>query len=66
MKQVIQVTRKRDYIQERLAVLRMELDYELAVLFEAMEHQDKPEIERTKERLSLIRHELNELDGFGK
>ncbi len=64
MKQVIQVTRKRDYIQERLAVLRMELDYELAVLFEAMELGDKSEIESTKERLSLIRHEINELDGF--
>ncbi|WP_404408917.1 hypothetical protein [Jeotgalibacillus malaysiensis] len=66
MKQVIQVTRKRDYIQERLAVLRMELDYELAVLFEAMELGNKSDIESTKERLSLIRHELNELDGFAR
>lgn len=66
MKQVIQVTRKRDYIQERLAVLRMELDYELAVLFEAMELGKKSDIESTKERLSLIRHEMNELDGFAR
>lgn len=66
MKQVIQVTRKRDYIQERLAVLRMELDYELAVLFEAMELENKSDIESTKERLSLIRHEMNELDGFAR
>ncbi|KIL50319.1 hypothetical protein KP77_16940 [Jeotgalibacillus alimentarius] len=66
MKQVIQVTRKRDYIQERLAVLRMELDYELAVLFEAMELENKTEIDSVKERLSLIRHEMNELGGFSK
>ncbi|MDZ5712889.1 hypothetical protein [Jeotgalibacillus haloalkalitolerans] len=66
MKQVIQVTRKRDYIQERLAVLRMELDYELAVLFEAMELGNNDDIDSTKERLSLIRHEINELDGFAR
>ncbi|TFE00291.1 hypothetical protein [Jeotgalibacillus salarius] len=66
MKQVIQVTRKRDYIQERLAVLRLELDYELAVLFEAIELENKVDIESTKEKLTLIRHEINELDGFAK
>ncbi|WP_227395658.1 hypothetical protein [Jeotgalibacillus aurantiacus] len=64
MKQVIQVTRKRDYKQERLAVLRMELDYELAVLFEAMENEDRAAMDRAKDKLFSIRRELLDLNGF--
>ncbi|TFE03634.1 hypothetical protein [Jeotgalibacillus sp. R-1-5s-1] len=64
MKQVIQVTRKRDYKQERLAVLRMELDYELAVLFEAMENGDGAGMDRAKDKLFSIRRELLDLNGF--
>ncbi|MEW9501454.1 hypothetical protein [Jeotgalibacillus marinus] len=58
MKQVIQVTRKRDLKTERMAVLRMELDYELAVLFEALEEQNTNIITASKEKLGMIRQEL--------
>ncbi|PPA72194.1 hypothetical protein [Jeotgalibacillus proteolyticus] len=63
MKQVIQVTRKRDLKSERMAILRLELDYELAVLFEAMEEQNVSSMDVSKEKLSGIRKELIELKG---
>lgn len=63
MKQVIQVARKRDLRTERMAVLRLELDYELAVLFEAMEHKNTNGIVQSKEKLTVIREELLELNG---
>ncbi|TDL35182.1 hypothetical protein E2R51_05540 [Jeotgalibacillus sp. S-D1] len=63
MKQVIQVTRKRDLKTERVAVLRMELDYELAVLFEAMEEKNGSSVTSTKEKLQTIRQELLDLTG---
>lgn len=63
MKQVIQVARKRDLKTERMAVLRLELDYELAVLFEAMEIQDSYAMTSSKEKLKTIRQELIDLKG---
>lgn len=63
MKQVIQVARKRDLKTERMAVLRLELDYELAVLFEAMEVQDSFAMTSSKEKLKTIRQELIDLKG---
>lgn len=63
MKQVIQVTRKRDLKTERVAVLRLELDYELAVLFEAMEEKNVRSVTSTKEKLQTIRQELLDLTG---
>ena len=63
MKQVIQVTRKRDLKTEQMAVLRMELDYELAVLFEALEEQNSSSITASKEKIGMIRQELLSLTG---
>ena len=63
MKQVIQVARKRDLKTERMAVLRLELDYELAVLFEALEIQDTYAMTSSKEKLKSIRQELIDLKG---
>ncbi|MDG5470139.1 hypothetical protein [Jeotgalibacillus sp. ET6] len=63
MKQVIQVTRKRDLKSEKMAVLRMELDYELAVLFEAMEEKNDQVITSSKEKLVVIRQDLLDLTG---
>ncbi|MFD2679878.1 hypothetical protein [Bacillus seohaeanensis] len=58
MKQVMNTSKKRDIHQQRLAVLRLEMDYELAVLFEAMEADNKDIQMKSKEKLMKIREEL--------
>ncbi|KIL47563.1 hypothetical protein [Jeotgalibacillus campisalis] len=63
MKQVIQVTRKRGLKSEKMAILRMELDYELAVLYEALEENNDQLITSSKEKLVVIRQDLLDLTG---
>ncbi|PKR86914.1 hypothetical protein [Heyndrickxia camelliae] len=58
MKQVMGTTKKKKHDLERIAVLRLELDYELAVLFEAMQNNDKELKTKAKMRLEKIRDEL--------
>lgn len=43
---------------ERIPVLRLELDYELAVLHEALQADDQPKIAACKQRLSELRQEM--------
>lgn len=43
---------------ERKAILRMEMDYELAVLFEAMGENNEMKKNKSKEKLEKIRQEL--------
>lgn len=43
--------------EERIPVLRMEIDYELAVLCEALRNEDAPLIEGCKMRLKTLREE---------
>ncbi|GLI10653.1 hypothetical protein YDYSG_66880 [Paenibacillus tyrfis] len=43
---------------ERIPVLRLELDYELATLHDALEEGDREAVERCKERLMELRHEM--------
>lgn len=50
--------------EERIPVLRLELDYELALLFEAMEEQNQSRIERSLKRLHRLREELILLEEF--
>lgn len=50
--------------EERILVLRFELDYELALLFEAMNEQNKAQINRSLKRLQNIRQELILLEEF--
>jgi hypothetical protein len=45
-------------VEERIPVLRLEMDYELAVLFEAMERGDESHVKRSKERLAELRREM--------
>lgn len=61
MKQVMSSTRKKNVQQQRMAVLKLEMDYELAVLFEAMEDKDAAIQVKTKEKLMKIREELLKL-----
>ncbi|MBT2637294.1 MULTISPECIES: hypothetical protein [unclassified Bacillus (in: firmicutes)] len=58
MKQLINSTRKRNGELQRTAVLRLEMDYELATLFDAMSDSDKPKMKECKQKLERIRQEL--------
>jgi hypothetical protein len=42
----------------RAKVLRMELDYELAVLHDALERQDERQVEASKQKLAGMRQEM--------
>ncbi|MCM3123464.1 hypothetical protein QNH36_08325 [Mesobacillus sp. AQ2] len=58
MKQLINSTRKKNGELQRTAVLRLEMDYELATLFDAMTDSDKPKMKECKQKLERIRQEL--------
>lgn len=48
--------------RQRLPVIRMEIDYELATLYEAMKESNKVQIIKSKERLNHLRLELLKLE----
>ncbi|SHF48367.1 hypothetical protein [Ornithinibacillus halophilus] len=54
-------TLKRDEKLELLPVIKMEIDYELLTLHDAMEENDTVLIIKTKERLKLLRKKLLEI-----
>lgn len=58
MKQLMNSLRKRDFEKERKAVLRMEMDYELLTLFDAMMEKNEIQKAKSKEKLERIRTEL--------
>ena len=58
MKQLMNFMGRETGEKQRKAVLRLELDYELATLFEAMSESDKRRITECKEKLKKIRQEL--------
>ncbi|MDP4161657.1 MAG: hypothetical protein Q8898_01010 [Bacillota bacterium] len=58
MKQLISSTRKKSVEKERTAMLRLEMDYELATLFEAMKEKNEDKKSNCKLRLEKIRQEL--------
>lgn len=61
MKQMIQIIRKADVEKEYIHVLKLELDYELASLFDAMQQEDVREVNKSKKRLKEIHEELEAL-----
>lgn len=61
MKQMIQIIRKADVEKEYVHVLKLELDYELASLFDAMQQEDESQISKSKQRLQEIHEELEAL-----
>lgn len=61
MKQVIQ-TLKRTDAEQRIPVVRLEIDYELATLHDAMVREDTVEIKACKERLEKFRKEMLRLE----
>ncbi|MCM3568755.1 hypothetical protein [Neobacillus mesonae] len=58
MKQLMNTSLKKPGEKERTAVLRLEMDYELATLFEAIEEKDEKKIRQCKQKLEKIRQEL--------
>nr|WP_241236348.1 hypothetical protein [Brevibacillus marinus] len=55
--QVMAALKRRD-AEERIPVLRLELDYELATLYDAMQACDVEQMERCKQRLRQLRQEM--------
>ena len=51
-------TLKKTVDKERTAVLRLEMDYELATLFEAIEENNEKKMKDCKQKLEKIRQEL--------
>ncbi|MED3552344.1 hypothetical protein [Cytobacillus praedii] len=58
MKQLMNSIKNSPGEKERTAVLRLEMDYELATLFEAMNTQNEEMKTKSKQRLERIRQEL--------
>ncbi len=53
---------RRKEAQEKLPVIRMEIDYELVTLYDAMKSEDTVGIIKSKERLKQLRRQLMEID----
>ncbi|PAQ14528.1 hypothetical protein CD798_10610 [Bacillaceae bacterium SAOS 7] len=62
MKQVVNGLIKQTQTKQRLAVIRLELDYELAVLFEAMQKNDRIQMEKSKAALRKLWEQLQKGD----
>lgn len=61
MKQVVHIVRKEDVEKKLINGLKLELDYELASLFDAMEMKNDAEMIKSKNRLAEIHQELEVL-----
>lgn len=66
MKQVVHIIRKAEVEKEYVKVLHLELDYELATLFDACQQNDEKQVVKSKSRLQGIHRELETLNGFEK
>jgi hypothetical protein len=56
MKQIVKHGQK-ETKNNRVAVWRLEVDYELATLFEALQNQDEEQIDYSKRKLERLRKE---------
>jgi hypothetical protein len=61
VKQVIQTLKRRD-AEKRIPVLRLEIDYELATLYDAMLAKDTSQMNKCKRKLELLRQEMLQLE----
>lgn len=64
MKQVVHFIRKEDVEREYIRTLHLELDYELATLYDALEEQDEKQVKKSKQRLAEIHNEMESLHVF--
>ncbi|MBU8565076.1 hypothetical protein KM914_01250 [Virgibacillus pantothenticus] len=61
MKYVMETLRKKE-AREKLPVIRMEIDYELVTLYDAMKKEDTVAIIKNKERLINLRKQWLEME----
>lgn len=59
MRQMIKIIRKVDIEKQYELILQLELDYELASLYNAMEEKNELEMSKSKKRLIEINQELD-------
>lgn len=64
MKQVVHIIRKNEIEKEYVKLLHLELDYELATLYDAMQEEDRKQVEKSKTRLTEIHSELETFSAF--
>ncbi|MFJ8066254.1 hypothetical protein ACIQYS_16755 [Psychrobacillus sp. NPDC096426] len=64
MRQVVHVIRKNDMEKEKIQTLKLELDYQLATLYDALSNQNEKEIMEAKMQLTEIHRLLEELDAL--
>ena len=64
MRQVVHIIRKNDMEKEKINTLKLELDYELATLFDAINSKMDKEIHASKVRLKEIHDLLRELNAL--
>lgn len=64
MKQVVHFIRKEDVEREYVRTLQLELDYELATLYDALQDQDMAQVNKSKTRLAEIHNEMETLNVF--
>ncbi|MGN7386950.1 hypothetical protein [Sporosarcina sp. SAFN-015] len=64
MKQVVHIIRKAEIEKEYVKLLHLELDYELATLYDAVQEKDSKQVEKSKTRLTEIHGELETFNAF--
>ncbi len=63
LKYILEEVRKNEE-KEKIPVIRMEIDYELLTLYDALQADDKVQIIKSKEKLKLLRKKLLSLLDF--
>nr|WP_249226175.1 hypothetical protein [Oceanobacillus jordanicus] len=53
---------RRKEAQEKLPVIRMEIDYELVSLYDALQAEDTVEVIKAKEKLEQLRKQLIQIE----
>jgi hypothetical protein len=61
MRDVVEALRRRE-AEEKVPAIRLEIDYQLVTLHDAMQEEDKAVIEATKARLYMLRERLNQFE----
>ncbi len=61
VKYVMEALRRKE-AQEKLPVIRMEIDYELVSLYDALQAEDTVEIIKAKEKLEQLRKQLMQIE----
>jgi hypothetical protein len=52
---------KKEEAKEKLPVIKMEIDYELMTLYDAIQEDDQVQIIKSKERLTFLAKQLMEI-----